>query len=121
MACLSGLCVLIVEDEPIIALDLVFIVEGAGAEVLGPAATLAEAEALSCNGRIAVALLDVRLGRDTIAPIAAKLANRGVPLIFHTGHGDAENLIACWPGARVLPKPARSEELLAALRDAAER
>lgn len=115
MADLVGWCVLIVEDEPIIAFDLATTLEEAGAAVLGPAMNLEQAESLSSNGAIAAAVLDVRLGEETIAPVASKLASRGVPLIFHTGHADAAQLARHWPHCRVLLKPARPDELLSAL------
>ena len=112
---LTGLCVLIVEDEPIIALDLTSIVQEAGAVVLGPATTLAEAEHLSHSEHIAVALLDVRVGKETVTPVAAMLAARRIGLVFHTGHADDEELLTHWPDARVLRKPALPSELVAAL------
>jgi two-component system, response regulator PdtaR len=112
---LSGVCVLVVEDEPIIALDLASMLEDAGAKVIGPALTLDEADRLSENGLIAVAVLDVRIRRGTIARVASKLSLRGVPIVFHTGHASAETLLARWPDSRVLVKPARPEDLLAAL------
>jgi DNA-binding NtrC family response regulator len=111
----TGLSVLIVEDEPIIALDLASMLKEAGATVVGPAMTLVEAEALSAREQFHVALLDVRIGNETITPVAAQLAGRGVPLIFHTGHGNADSLIGRWPQSRVLHKPVRPSELLAIL------
>ena len=104
-------CVFIVEDEPVIALDLASMVEEAGANVVGPAMTLADAEALSSSEQIQVALLNVRIGNETIISIAAKLASRGVALVFHTGHGDADSLIGRWPQSRVLHKPVRPAEI----------
>ena len=70
-----------------------------------------------------MALLDVRLGNGDIFNVAAKLWDRGVPLVFHTGHGTAEALLARWPGSKVLTKPARSDVILSTIaglvRDAA--
>ena len=121
MANLSGTCILIVEDEPIIALDLASLIRETGAEVLGPAMTLREAETLSCDDRIVIALLDIRIGKGTVMHVATKLADRGVALIFHTGHENAESLLRKWPGSRVLRKPARADDLLQALNDFADR
>ena len=112
---LTGVHVLVVEDEPIVAMDLASMLEDAGAQVLGPALTLDQADKLSENARIAVALLDVRLGDDTIAPVASKLHHRGVPIVFHTGHGSADALLQQWPGSRVLFKPARTQDVLGAV------
>jgi CheY-like chemotaxis protein len=109
---LMGVCVLIVEDEPIVALDLASILEDAGADVLGPALTLEAADRLSENGHIAVAVLDIRLGAQTVDSVARKLHQRSVPIIFHTGHGSAAALKAQWPDSYFLLKPAKTEELL---------
>jgi FixJ family two-component response regulator len=73
------------------------------------------ADRLSDNTRITVAVLDVRLGNGTVHAVASKLSRRGVPIIFHTGHGAVEMVSAQWPGSRILAKPARSDELLAAI------
>jgi len=121
MAALSETCILIVEDEPIIALDLASLVRETGADVLGPAMTLREAEILSCDDRIMIALLDIRIGKGTITHVATKLADRGVALIFHTGHENAESLLRQWPESRVLAKPARADDLLRVLGDFAGR
>jgi DNA-binding LytR/AlgR family response regulator len=112
---LSGACVLIVEDEPIVAYDLRITLEEAGALVIGPALSLRQAEALACEQRISVALLDVRLGTADVFGVAAKLWDRGVPLVFHTGHGTSEALLARWPGSKVLAKPIRCDVLLSTI------
>jgi CheY-like chemotaxis protein len=112
MPSLQGVCVLVVEDEPIVALDLASMLADVGADVLGPALTAREAEKLSENSNIAVAVLDIRLGDETVAPVADILYRRGIPIIFHTGHGAAADLNSQWPGSRVLVKPTKEEELL---------
>jgi DNA-binding response OmpR family regulator len=112
MPSLQGVCGLVVEDEPIVALDLASMLADAGADVLGPALTAREAEKLSENSNIAVAVLDIRLGDETVASVADTLHRRGIPIIFHTGHGAAAHLNSRWPGSRVLVKPTKEEELL---------
>jgi PleD family two-component response regulator len=52
------LAVLIVEDEPLIALDLEAMLERRGARIVGPAATVREALSLLQSERPDVALLD---------------------------------------------------------------
>jgi DNA-binding NtrC family response regulator len=112
MADLTGAYVFIAEDEPIVAFDLRVTLEEAGARVIGPAMSLRQAEVLSSVEPISVALLDVRLGNDDVCKVATKLWDRGIPLIFHTGHGTVEALLARWPGSKVLTKPTRSDILL---------
>ena len=116
MADLTGASVFVVEDEPIVAFDLRMTLEDAGATVIGPALTLEQAEALVAEADISVALLDVRIGQGDVFPIAAKLSDRGIPLVFHTGHATVDTLLARWPGAKVLTKPTRTDVLLATIK-----
>ncbi|WP_343894204.1 response regulator [Craurococcus roseus] len=77
--------VLIVEDEALIAWMLADSLEGAGHEVVGPAATMAEALAL-CEGAPPpeLAVLDVNLadGGSGVDVARALLERWGVPSIF---------------------------------------
>jgi DNA-binding NtrC family response regulator len=114
MADLTGAVVFIVEDEPIIAYDLRLTLEEAGAEVVGPALDLAQAQALA-SSEMSVALLDVRLGDHDVFAVAARLWDRGIPLVFHTGHASVDTLLSRWPGSRVLAKPVRSDVLLSTI------
>ena len=115
MADLTGASVFVVEDEPIVALDLRIMLEDAGARVIGPAMSLQHAETLVSEVNISVALLDVRLGNRDVFSIADTLWGRGVPLVFHTGHATVDTLLARWPGAKVLAKPARTDVLLSTI------
>jgi DNA-binding response OmpR family regulator len=103
---LRGLRILVMEDEPIIALDLQFTLEDAGAFVVGPATTLAGALALIQSETIDCALLDVRMGHESGFPAAEKLRAQGVRWIFHTGNGDADSLSNGLPSCPILLKPA---------------
>lgn len=82
--------VLVLEDSYFIAMALARMVQGVGAQVLGPASGNAEAmellRALACD----VAILDVSLGDETSEPTAELLAQRGVPFVFVTGYGDPD-------------------------------
>ena len=83
---LSGFRFLVVEDEPLVSLDLVAGLEGAGAEVVGPAGTLEEALQLVETTVIEAALLDGNLHGKPVDEIAAALARRNVPFVFVTGY-----------------------------------
>lgn len=82
--------VLVVEDEPLVAMDVEQILRGFGCEVIGPAATLAaalqlaEAEA----SKLDAAVLDVNLGGQAAFPIADLLVKHGVPVVFATGYSE---------------------------------
>ncbi|MBP0615569.1 hypothetical protein [Jiella mangrovi] len=78
--------ILILEDEPIIAVDLEEIVSGRFADDVVVASTLAEAMVYMKDGdrRIDFALLDLQLGRDgsTSLPVAQMLMDAEVPFCF---------------------------------------
>ena len=88
---LSGRRVLVVEDEYLIAADLARRLVQRGAEVIGPAARLAEAEAAAESGRFDLAILDMNLGGQSTAPLARRLRADGTSLLFCSGYS-AESL-----------------------------
>lgn len=111
--------VLLVEDELFIALDLQATIEDAGFAVEGPWTTLEDAQHAidRCGaGHLRVALLDVRLADGSVFPAADRLYAQGVPIIFHSGHADDDELRARYPGATICPKPSPPAALSAALR-----
>lgn len=112
---LEGCAILVVEDEPLIACEIAMTLEEAGARVIGPAATVARALSLISQGAPSAAVLDVRLGREDVFEVAARLTTLGVPFVFHTGHADAATL-AAWPSRTIVRKPAPPEAVVDALR-----
>jgi CheY-like chemotaxis protein len=86
---LTGKRVLVLEDEPLIAMVLVDILEEAGCTVVGPAHDADQAAKLIAENPIDVAVLDVNLGSGrTSATIADSLKSVGTPFIFATGYGE---------------------------------
>jgi CheY-like chemotaxis protein len=83
---MTGARVLVVEDESLLAETLCDLMQDAGCEPVGPAATVAEALRLIDQGRIDVALLDIRLKRETSFPVAHALRSRGIPWLFLTSY-----------------------------------
>lgn len=79
--------VLLVEDEPIIAMTAEDMLDALGCEVVASAATLDEALAASARGGFDVAMLDINLNGVASLPVADLLKNRGTPFIFTTGYG----------------------------------
>jgi len=112
---LKGARVLIVEDDALLLMDLETILVEAGAEVVGPCRKVDEALAVAETDGIAAAILDVRVGRKPITPVARRLASRGTPFIFYTGQVEADPELAEWHGCTVLSKPARSAAIVAAV------
>jgi DNA-binding response OmpR family regulator len=114
---LENVCVLLVEDDPLIALDLRLTLEAVGAIVVGPAHDVASALALINTASIDVAVLDhLILGGDSL-PIATELSRRGLRFVFHTSHRGV--LPQSFPLVQVIDKPSRPGELVAAVKAAA--
>lgn len=63
------------------------------------------------------AILDVRLRDGEVFPAADRLAQAGVPIIFHSGHADRQGLEDRYPGALVCAKPCAPRTLRARLDD----
>ena len=119
---LRGKRILLVEDQALIALDLQVTLEDDGADVVGPFHRLGAAmRAASGDSGLDAAVLDVDLGREEVFPLADRLAERGVPIVFHTGYAEPDRLRARYGGAPVILKPARPGELLRRLRIAIAR
>ena len=75
---LLGRRVLVVEDEALVAMDLLFSLEDAGAKVLGPAMSLSAALALAeLAADIDCAVLDVDIAGQDVYPVARVLQRRG--------------------------------------------
>ncbi len=110
---LHGRVILVVEDNPLIALDLKATLEHAGVVVLGPAGRLEDAMLLAEKSLPAAAVLDVRLEVGTSLPLAEWLAERDIPFLFQTS--DTTLIDAAYSAAPVLRKPFRPEQLIAAL------
>jgi CheY-like chemotaxis protein len=80
--------VLVIEDEPIIAMDIQALVRRAGHRVVGVAATEAQAVALAASLRPGLILADINLGRggDGSRAVARILETMRVPVIFVTAY-----------------------------------
>ncbi|HVY18751.1 MAG TPA: response regulator [Bauldia sp.] len=96
--------VLVLEDEPLIAMMLEDWLLEIGHEPVGPAATIASALELVQQRSPEVAILDLSINGQTSYVVADLLVERGVPFAFATGHGTAQ-LSAPHDGAPVLGKP----------------
>ncbi|MBV9994052.1 MAG: hypothetical protein JO127_02450 [Caulobacteraceae bacterium] len=112
---LHGARIFIAEDEVLIAMQLCDDLSEVGAQIVGPAHALAEALALTGEAEISAAILDCRLGRGSIEPVAGRLAQRGVPFLFYTGQTVSDPLLASWPGVPIIGKPAASVTLIDAV------
>ena len=111
---LAGLRILVVEDEPLIAMELIDNLEDVGAAPFGPVMTVAGALSIVRSGEpLDAALLNVNLRGEASFPVADALIERGVPFLFVTGN-DAF-VRERYPRVPRHPKPAHMPVLIEAL------
>ena len=79
--------ILVVEDEPLIAMMLADWLAEVGHEAKGPVHSVKAALSLLDETAVDAAVLDVTLGDEDSYAVADALAARGVPFAFATGHG----------------------------------
>lgn len=105
--------VLVVEDEPLIALELESCLEDLGFEVSGRCGTLAEAQTLA-DPLPDLAVLDVDLAGRTTFDLGGRLKGSGVQVIFCTGYAGID-LPPALAGVPVLVKPVTRDALAGAI------
>ena len=81
---MPGRSVLVVEDDYFLADAMTRALRAGGAEVVGPAPSVATAIRLLRTRNPDAAVLDVNLGEETAFPVADALATDGVPFLFVT-------------------------------------
>ena len=97
--------ILVVEDEPLIAMMIEDFLDVLDKRLVGTADTIDAALALIECGGIDAAILDVNLrGGEKSFPIAEALAARGIPFVFATG-GSHDSVADAWRDRPTLPKP----------------
>jgi CheY-like chemotaxis protein len=110
---LNGRIVLVVEDEPLLALNIVDLLNDFGATVL-TARNVQDALALIASAKVCSAVLDINLAGEDCAPVCQTLSERGIPFLFHTGYSNAP-VLKKWATAPVIHKPASGERIVEAL------
>ena len=111
---LTGLRVLVVEDEMLVAMLVEDMLTDFGCVIVGPASDVEEALGLAANAEMDAALLDVNLSGRPVFPVADLLKARGVPFVFASGYGGS-GLNETHRGAAILQKPFRQADLEKAL------
>ena len=111
---LSGCAVLIIEDEPLIAMMVEDAMTEAGAAIAGVAATVAEALAAIDSGSCDAAALDLNLAGEDAGRVADALAAHGVPFAFVSGYHTHPAMTA-HPAAPALRKPFDPDDLVSTL------
>jgi len=113
VAPLSGRSVLVVEDEPLVALDIVEGFRRAGASVFC-AHNLCDGLRLAGHPDLAAAVVDFGLSDGEGTVLCERLHERGVPFVLHSGYAHFDG--ACRLGV-VVPKPAPAQQLVRTIED----
>ncbi|RIV84690.1 response regulator [Aurantiacibacter zhengii] len=104
--------ILLLEDEPLILMDLEFAAEDQGCRAFCASGVDAAMRHLNDN-RIDVAVLDVTLkGQENCVPVAKELDRRGIPYLLHSGDLNRADETVRNLGAKHLPKPADSDVVI---------
>lgn len=107
---IRGRKILVLEDEPLIAMMTSRMVEELDGEVAGPFANVQEARG-ALAAPIAAALLDINIGGELVYELAADLRKLGTPIVFLTGY-QAAAIDARFADAPVLTKPIERDDLM---------
>ena len=105
--------VLLVEDEPLIALNVEHHLRKAGARVI-TAGHLDAGLYMAEHPHLSAAVIDLCLGEESATPIFRRLAHRNLPFVVHTGYA-TEALQRDWPAVPIIQKPASLHEITDAL------
>ncbi len=116
---MAQLNILVVEDDPTIAIDLMLALEGQGYRVLGPTHRADRALEYLHGERIDLALLDINLeGEMTGIDLAHRINEEvGIPFIFLTSYSDRETVASAadtFPST-YLVKPFKEADLAPAI------
>ena len=114
---LQGHRVLLVEDETLVAVELRLALSEAGAEVIGPAASVAEGKRLLADNDPTAAVLDVNLGGERIDPLVDLLIAESVPIVLVTGYDTEMALPPRLRHLRILQKPIPHATLINCMRE----
>lgn len=105
--------ILMLEDEPLILMDLEFAAEDEGCQALC-ASSVSEALAILETERVDSAILDVTLkDGETCVPVARALDERRIPYLLHSGDLDRHDETVRALGAELVAKPASAAAVIA--------
>jgi CheY-like chemotaxis protein len=113
---LQGLRILLVEDDPLICLDLESSLSELGA-IVEAATNVAAALQILAASALDIAILDFELGTETSEPIARAAQERQVPFLYLSGYSEKDERFREWPGVGVLVKPISAETIASRIRE----
>jgi DNA-binding response OmpR family regulator len=110
---LAGRVILLLEDEPLVGLEIADTLGACGAHVVS-ACRVADAITSVDRHQISAAVLDIKLGGDDCALLCEHLLQRQIPFVFYSGYAKAPD---GWNNVPIISKPARGSQIV----DAVER
>ena len=116
---LKGLKVLVVEDQPIMAMTLEEMLRAIGCSVVWHASGVTDALAMMRSQRPDCAVVDLYLSGELAYPIARWLAADGIPFVFLKGYG-RRTILGDWASRPAIQKPFSVRSLQAKLEAALE-
>ncbi|WP_455809031.1 response regulator [Pseudomonas koreensis] len=111
--------VLLVEDETMLAMLMEMMLDDLGFATAYHASTLNEGIEYARNGEYDLAILDINIIGGDSFPIAAAIADRGIPFMFCSGYGRL-GIPDAWLDRRCVAKPFSAEQLSQALSELLE-
>ncbi|QXZ80487.1 hypothetical protein J5274_21975 [Rhizobium sp. L51/94] len=114
-ALLTGLKILLVEDQFLIAMDVEEMLRELSCNEVTSALRVSLAIAIIAANSPDLAILDFNLGEETSAPIADELTRRSIPFMFATGYSDEAPVPTRFSGVPVVNKPVSKESISHAL------
>lgn len=110
----ANLFVLVLEDEPIVALVVEDMLNELGYEHVQTVSDIETALTILAEANPALAILDVNIAGKPTFKVADALSARRVPFVFATGYGRG-TITSGYGSAPILQKPFLLEDLRAAL------
>ena len=106
--------ILVVEDEPLIAMMLEDFLESLGHSVCATCESVSDALIEADKGGFDLAILDVNLKGESVWPVASKLREKNVPFVIATG-GHVDPPPAEFANVPVIEKPYTVDRVTPAL------
>lgn len=118
----AGLRVLLVDDEPLVAMLLEDMLADLGCHVVATAARVDQAlQILADPGTVFdLAVLDVNVAGESVRPVAEAVAARGAAMVFATGYGES-GVPEPFRGRPTLQKPFSFNDVVSRLNEACGR
>jgi DNA-binding response OmpR family regulator len=110
---LSGLRILVLEDEALIALDVEQLCRDHGAGEVAIAGNLREAREISAP--FDAAIIDVMIGGEPTFDFARSLEAAGVPFVFASGYDKLDEIFVDFPDVTLVSKPYAGADLIEAV------